>query len=51
MYAKLVNNLDELGFTDVEPFLSDYLNKASLIQLVLMLYLSNSHRIKININY
>lgn len=29
MYANLVNNLDELGFTEVEPFLSDYLSKAS----------------------
>jgi DNA replication protein DnaC len=29
MYAQLVNNLDELGFTDVEPYLSEYLTKAS----------------------
>ena len=29
MYANLVNNLDELGFTEVEPFLSDFLSKAS----------------------
>lgn len=29
MYAQLVNNLDELGFTDVEPYLSKYLTKAS----------------------
>ena len=29
MYAQLVNNLDELGFTEVEPFLSEYLNKAA----------------------
>ncbi len=29
MYANLVNNLDELGFTDVEPFLSDYLTKVA----------------------
>ena len=29
MYAQLVNNLDELGFTEVEPYLSDYLTKAS----------------------
>ena len=25
MYANLVNNLDELGFTEVEPYLSEYL--------------------------
>ena len=29
MYAQLVNNLDELGFTEVEPFLSEYLNKVA----------------------
>lgn len=29
MYAQLVNNLDELGFTDVEPYLSEYLTKVS----------------------
>ena len=29
MYAKLVNNLDILGFTDVEPYLSKYLSKAA----------------------
>jgi len=29
MYANLVNNLDELGFTDVEPFMSEYLTKVS----------------------
>lgn len=29
MYAQLVNNLDELGFTDVEPYLSEYLSKAA----------------------
>ena len=29
MYAQLVNNLDELGFTDVEPYLSEYLTNAS----------------------
>ena len=29
MYAQLVNNLDELGFTDVEPCLSEYLTKSS----------------------
>lgn len=29
MYANLVNNLDELGFTEVEPYLSEYLTKAS----------------------
>ena len=29
MYANLVNNLDELGFTDVEPYLSEYLTKVS----------------------
>lgn len=29
MYANLVNNLDELDFTDVEPYLSEYLTKAS----------------------
>lgn len=29
MYAQLINNLDELGFTDVEPYLSEYLTKAS----------------------
>ena len=29
MYANLVNNLDELGFTEVEPFLSDYLTKVA----------------------
>lgn len=29
MYAQLVNNLDELGFTDVEPYLSEYLTKTS----------------------
>ena len=29
MYAQLVNNLDELGFTDVEPYLSEYLTKIS----------------------
>lgn len=29
MYTQLVNNLDELGFTEVEPFLSDYLSKVS----------------------
>ncbi len=29
MYAKLVNNLDELGFTEIEPFLSDYLSKSA----------------------
>ena len=27
--AQLVNNLDELGFTDVEPYLSEYLTKTS----------------------
>lgn len=29
MYANLVNNLDELGFTEVEPYLSEYLTKVS----------------------
>ena len=29
MYAQLVNNLEELGFTDVEPYLSEYLTKTS----------------------
>ena len=29
MYANLVNNLDELGFTEVEPYLSGYLSKAA----------------------
>lgn len=29
MYVQLVNNLDELGFTDVEPYLSEYLTKVS----------------------
>ena len=29
MYAQLENNLDELGFTDVEPYLSEYLTKTS----------------------
>ena len=29
MYAQLVNNLDELGFTEVEPYLSEYLSKAA----------------------
>lgn len=29
MYAQLVNNLDELGFTEVEPYLSEYLTKAA----------------------
>ena len=29
MYAQLVNNLDELGFTDMEPYLSEYLTKVS----------------------
>ncbi len=29
MYANLINNLDELGFTDVEPYMSDYLSKVS----------------------
>ena len=29
MYAQLVNNLDELGLTDVEPYLSEYLTKTS----------------------
>ena len=29
MYARLVNNLDELGFTEVEPYLSEYLSKGA----------------------
>ena len=29
MYTQLVNNLDELGFTDVEPYLSEYLTTAT----------------------
>lgn len=29
MYTKLINNLDELGFTDVELYLSEYLTTAS----------------------
>ena len=29
MYTQLVNNLDELGFTEVEPFLSDYLTNST----------------------
>jgi len=29
MYANLLNNLDELGFSEVEPFLSNYLSKAA----------------------
>lgn len=29
MYAKLVNNLDELEFTDIEPYLSNYLAKVA----------------------
>lgn len=29
MYANLINNLDELGFTEVEPYLSEYLTKVS----------------------
>ena len=29
MYTQLINNLDELGFTDVEPYLSEYLTTAS----------------------
>lgn len=29
MYTQLVNNLDELGFTEVEPFLSEHLTTAA----------------------
>lgn len=29
MYTQLVNNLDQLGFTEIEPFLSEYLNTAA----------------------
>lgn len=29
MYTQLVNNLDELGFTEIEPFLSEYLTTAA----------------------
>ena len=29
MYTQLVNNLNELGFTEVEPFLSDYLTNST----------------------
>ena len=29
MYTQLINNLDELGFTDVEPYLSEYLTTAA----------------------
>ena len=29
MYNQLINNFDELGFTDVEPYLSEYLTTAS----------------------
>lgn len=29
MYTQLVNNLDELGFTEIEPFLSEHLTTAA----------------------
>ena len=29
MWTQLINTLDELGFTDVEPYLSEYLTTAS----------------------
>ena len=29
MYTQLINNLEDLGFTDVEPYLSEYLNSAA----------------------
>ena len=29
MYTQLINNLEDLGFTDVEPYLSEYLSSAA----------------------
>lgn len=29
MYTQLINNLDELGFTDIEPYLSNYLTETA----------------------
>ena len=47
MYAKLVNNLDELEFTDIEPYLSNYLAKVAKDGTsVLEALLHHSHVIK-----
>ncbi len=29
MYTQLISNLDELGLTDIEPYLSDYLTETA----------------------